>query len=577
MQSRLGGQIEEERGAAGSRLIGATLWLAPVAVLLLTGAFIAILVEFDADPDYPYLLNALGLLELRTPALVYHPGTPVQIVGGAIIGVVWLLRLPFAGLALPRHDVLLHPELYLRCIAAGFAVFNAAAIHYLGSRIHQATRSVLPALVAQFSILLSFPVALSFPRATPEPFLIGLTALLCAVLVAPLFARESFRESYRHSVLLGAIVGACVAAKFTAAPLCLAVLFLRERRMQLAAGAAAVAAFFVCTLPAMPHYRLMAIWVRDLLTHTGQYGTGDAGIPSAGEWLANLESLVRPGLGLLLTLAGCGVFLAWRVVEHFSEKWSPVLREKMRPFKESRVSFPDRSDLGRLFLIAALIIVAGIVAVAKHPGARYLVPLCAIAALANAGLVEAARHIKLRFRTAPLAAIGLAFAAASANAVSLTVDWLEGSNAIIRSNLALIRTAQASGCFLVPYYDANIQEFKEMFGVGWASRFYRDDLLHLYPDSLSYDPFSVPGRFWSFAGLVPSDDALAEIAAHPCTDLVGSAAIFGDNIGLSPSVLELIGQTEPRPPYYDHLPIAIHRLKLPPGANWNDITRAKPN
>jgi hypothetical protein len=576
MQSRLGVQIVDERGTAGSRLVGLTLWLAPLAVLLLTGAFIGLLVEFDADPDYPYLLNALGLLELRTPSLIYHPGTPAQIVGGAIIGLVWLMRLPFAGLALPRHDVLLHPELYLRCIAAGFAVFNAAAIHHLGLRIYQATRNVLPATVAQFSIVLSFPVALSLPRVTPEPMLVGLTALLCAVLVAPLFSRGSFRESYRHSILLGAIIGACVAAKFTAAPLCLAVLFPRERRMQLAAAAAAVAAFFVCTLPAMPHYRLMATWVRDLLTHTGQYGTGEAGIPTAGEWLANLESLLRPGLGLLLTLAGCAAFLAYRAWQHFPEKWSPVFRQKMRPLKKSRLSFPDRSDLGRLFLIAALIIVAGIIAVAKHPGARYLVPLCAVAALANAGLVEAARHIKLRIRVAPLAAIGLAFAAASANAVSLTVDWLQGSNAIVRSNLALIRVAQASGCFLVPYYDANIQEFKEMFGVGWASRFYRDDLFALYPDSLSYDPFSVPGRFWSFAGSVPPDDALAEIAAHPCTDLIGSSAIFGDNIGISPSALELIGRTEPRPRYYDHLPIAIHRLKLPPGAKWSDIARAKP-
>jgi hypothetical protein len=552
MESRLRG----DRGVSGSRLIRATLLIAPLAVLVLTAASIGALVEFDADPDYPYLLNALGLLELRTPDLYFHPGTPVQILGGVIIGLVWLVRLPFAGLALPRYDVLAHPELYLRCIAAGFALFNAAAIHYLGSRIYAATRDILCAAVAQFSILLSFPVVLSFPRVTPEPLLVGLTALLCAVLVAPLFGRDSFRENYRHAILLGALVGASVAAKFTAAPLCLAVLFLRERRMQLAAAAAAVAAFFVCTLPAMPHYRLMATWVRDLLTHTGQYGGGEAGIPAAGEWLANLELLLRPGLGLLMTLAGCAAFLARRAL--------------------SRVPFPDRSDLGRLFLVAALIIVAGFVAVAKHPGARYLVPLCAVAALANAGLIEAAREFKLRIRSAPFAAMGLAFAAASANAVGLTVDWLQGSNGIIRSNQAIVERARASGCFVVPYYDANIPEFKEIFGVAWASRFYREDLLRLYPGWLFYDPFSAPGGFVSFTGPVAADAALAEVAAHPCTDLVGSSAIFGDNIGISPSALELIERTEPRPRYYDHLPIAVHRLKLPPGAKWSDIARAKP-
>jgi hypothetical protein len=85
-------------------------------MLLLSILFVVLSGYFDADPDYAYLLNCLNILHFQSSGHADHPVTPVQLLGGVVIGVVWLVRWVTQGQLPLDEDVLRHPEAYLNCI-----------------------------------------------------------------------------------------------------------------------------------------------------------------------------------------------------------------------------------------------------------------------------------------------------------------------------------------------------------------------------------------------------------------------------------------------------------------------------
>jgi len=483
----------------------------PLLVIVFTITFHELLEYFSDDPDYAYLFNGLNLIQFHRSEFTEHPGTTLQIFSGFIIGSVWLFRAPFQGLPTLQDDVLLHPELYLYAINLAMAIIGAGAIFFLGWRIRAYSRSIAAGMVAQVSMFVSVPVlTLGIARVAPEVFLIVLTVLLAAVLVPAVFSPSS-PQTFRFGAQVGTIIGACLATKMTAAPLVLTVLYLRDRKAQIAAILGVLIFGVVFTLPAASHYRRMMKSFFAYATHIGPNGTGPVGSLPLAELWANLSTLFGVAPEMFVTVALCGLLsLRYAVIAQL--------------------------DKTRLFMIAALVVCVQLAMVAMQPRAHYLVPAVAIMSLANGGIAAIVMTERSWRRGigallgAVLLALGLRHAAGE------TSRWLAVERAQRQDNLGFARAAAAAhpGCVHVYYYDAPTIEYKLLFGDGWAGGRYSQRLTELYPNYVAYGVLNpIDGDQW--------------LAEKKCVYFIGSPLErFEHNdfgLGISPDYLEMVSRT----------------------------------
>jgi hypothetical protein len=226
----------------------------------------------DYDPEYMYLLNALNLVELEAPAHYDHPGTPLQLVGAAVI---WILhRLTGTPAATFRGAVLGDPEFFLTGIAVALLGAFALATAVLGWTALRATRSLGWAVGAQLAPFLLLATLRTLGRVTPEAALLPVATALAAATLATLTRADSPRHA-RDPLLLGALAGLGVATKVTFLPVTLVALAaVRGVRPRLLMAAAALATFGLATLPVLRHAGAALRWFTSVALRAGVYGEG---------------------------------------------------------------------------------------------------------------------------------------------------------------------------------------------------------------------------------------------------------------------------------------------------------------
>jgi hypothetical protein len=490
----------------------------PFVMLIVPIAFAVLDGNFGADPDHAYLLNGLNILHFDSPGHADHPGTPLQILGGVVIGATWLARWIAQGQVPLDEDVLRHPEMYLTCINAVLTLLTAAALAFFGRQLRLWTGSFAAAIVGQITLLMSLPVLISLPRVTPESLLISLTIVL-AGLLAPAITQPSFPwQRIQYPLLIGATLGACLATKITALPLVLAVALLRGARMQFVALIATVATSIVLTLPVAALYGSFFRWVLALATHSGNYGEGSVGLPSLSEFFGHLNLLFVSFPDAFVSVAICAVMLLWR----------------------QNNANPDRRPQARFFAVCAFLISIQVATVSKHYALRYALPVAAIIALANAGAVYVAAASQGAKRVGFAAAVLVLIGLGGGHAGLAASDWYGTSYAIAREQRSLITKAASGGCTFVPYYGASPKEFNLYFGNRLAKGRYARHLAAIYPDFLTYNG----KQFEDFVEVLTPAEAARRLSAKPCVYIFGSPIERFTGFGISASEVIPIARSE---------------------------------
>ncbi|CAA7620342.1 conserved membrane hypothetical protein [Magnetospirillum sp. LM-5] len=335
------------------RLASPILWPLPLAFAALLSVMLWVSLPlwqvFNLDPDYYYLLNGLRMVEGLAPTDLSHPGTPVQ----AIIAAVLRLMHPGEGSAAIVDQVLKDPERHLIVATLAFYPFVALALVSLGAAVLAATGSRTAALVAQSSPFLSAIIAKFGLHAKPEPLIIAAAAALAALGFA---AVRTERPGDRMAGLFGLVMGFGIACKLQFAALGLLPLFLLPaRQLFVVYPLATIAAFFVFVSPALPSADLFFdLWGR-ILTHSGAYGTGEAGI-------VNPTKLPR---AILKLFSGKWLFTLVIVV---------ALALLVFYFRLRRRGLLGRDRMARLAAGLVLAQVATVVMIAKQPASHYMIP-----------------------------------------------------------------------------------------------------------------------------------------------------------------------------------------------------------
>jgi hypothetical protein len=452
-----------------------------------------------ADPEYPYLLNALSVLTLQSPGHVDHPGTTLQV---GLAGVVLLRHA--AGCALGEQcvtlpvDVLTEPEKYLRAANMVLLVLMGLVVYGSGVFVRQQTGAVLPAVMLQ-GMLFTFPiVTYSLGRVSPEPVMTMVALLYLAPFLAAALRRAAGREWGERemewmAVGTGVLLAVGVVTKITFIPLAVMALALPGWRLRGRHAAAAIASAVVLLAPVWEKIPMIARWVSVLLSRSGQYGSGEAGLPTGAKLAENAAMLFdkEPMYWVWLAAAAAAGWAA-----------KAVRRE-------------------------ALLAVAGAVVMllltVKHPHQRYLLPGMALLTF-TAALLAA----YWRTKRAAVAVMGVLGLLALGSLQKGMEGWIGLQMGYAGSVERFKGMAGSEGkeCTVYHYYGSSDPVGVLQFGDAFSEAKHRGLLEALYPGFRFYNFFT--GRFEDFEGRDHTPEVAAKVAKGGCVLLQGQGEPSGN-------------------------------------------------
>lgn len=451
----------------------------------------------NIDPTYAYLLNSLLIASGKGAQHSDHPGTTVQLVGAATIRVVHAV----SGRAALPDDVLRRPEAYLGAMHQVLVGILVATLLFGGAAIARTTGSLTAALLFQLTPFLAVRPFLDLRLVKAEPLLIPLVLAFGAVLVIESLAPAG--PSARARVIaLGVLAGAAMATKVTAAPLLVLPFALaRSWRQRLLYPAAAAGTFAAITIPAMAAPGRLFRFLFKFATHTGAYGSGDAGFITPDLFVERSERLT---LALVTSewafVALLAVALALAAV--------PFLRRRLPP-----AGTPERGAWRLLALLVA-VQVASVLMVTKSPMVplRYLTPVFGMLGVEVVLVRELMRWAGIlpgRLRSLAAAA-ALALGAAALIVSGFTVargDLVRTRERALRAQERAIAGASARGCRVAHGTLSSSPERALFFANGFAGGTFAAALDRVYPGALLYH--ARKRSLASFSRSLPASEALA--------------------------------------------------------------------
>lgn len=452
---------------------------------------------FNLDPDYYYLTNGLMLVEGLAPTDMGHPGTPVHV----FFAVIYRLMHVGEPTGAIVDAVLRDPERHLRVVTWVMYPLIGLSLVALGHAFRSATGRLAPGLLAQGAPFLSMIIPKFGLHPKPEAFLIIAVAL---VLIAALRIVKAETLTDRHVGWLGLALGFGIACKIQFAALGLMGLFILDRRrLFLVLPLTTVAGFLIFFSPALPSLDIFLGWWTKVLTHSGAYGTGDAGVVQSGRYgkavIALFGSKIIFTIGVALSLFALAGYVRLR---------------------RRGLIATDRLAGLLAGLVAAQVLT--ILAVAKQPAAHYLVPALlltgpslAILFVLSAKVFAPAPHLKA------WSVLGLVLVAVSAQA-----SWKQYAElARWTAETQAFDMGRFKACAKIDYDSASSLPYALQRGDMNSQARYSPKLAEFMPKD-HYTWFINEHAWWSsgFMQWNKPMDMARVIASYPCTVFRGSQA-----------------------------------------------------
>ena len=269
----------------------------------------------NSDPAYAYLLNSLMLTQGFAPAHIDHPGGPLKILGSIVILVTDLFR----GAPPLVLDVIANPEIYAKTIQSVTAGLIVGGFLSIGFFCHRVTGSLVFAVLVQLTPFFSPQMLRLTGRYGPDGFLI-LCGMLLAIMIVLSVRMNKPLKPYWLALGFSLVMGFGGASKFLFLPLGLIPLILIPTlRWKIAYVFGTVGSFFLFTSPMATYYSRMSSWITNLLTHSGQYGSGSTGVIDVSAYTDNITKIFRLEPSLLyvtiITFSLCLFMIAFRITK----------------------------------------------------------------------------------------------------------------------------------------------------------------------------------------------------------------------------------------------------------------------
>ena len=301
------------------------------------------------DPVYAYLMNGLTFaLGSNDIGHTDHPGTPLQIFIALLITIIGWIR----GSNDLAADVLTHPESYLRIISIVLILINCALLWMLGLFAFKNLRNRNLAVAVQLLPLLSFQLINFLPIVACES-VITLLSLAIAACIILYDARE--KGPVRLLIIIALLSALSVSTKISSLSILIVPFFffekIKSRTIYLALSLLFILLFISPVISKLGNF---TGFISKLATHTGKYGSGEAELFNLTIFFQSMKQMLMQEfpftLHLLLLPVG----------------WVVIGRRNIT------------GSLRRLYVAITLATVFQVLAVARHYGFHYLMPVFAL-------------------------------------------------------------------------------------------------------------------------------------------------------------------------------------------------------
>lgn len=280
------------------------------------------------DPAYPYLINSLNLAQFSGygVGLINHPGTTVQELGAVVILISHIFR-PGSGDLVT--DVFEEPEYYLHKIFLTFLFMYFSALFVLGISVLKTIKSLKAALFIQLTPLSFYAedVLFQMTNICVEPLLVISILLLISLIFIYIHKNKLTGNSITYPLIFGLLCGFSLATKISFFPVMFIPLFILNRlKYKGIFLLSTVITFLIFVSPAfsLANTEEFIIWVKDLVTHSGKYGTGSENIVETSYYLENIKIIFTGNLIFSLTY----IIILSLLILQFIDKYKLNIRKE---------------------------------------------------------------------------------------------------------------------------------------------------------------------------------------------------------------------------------------------------------
>lgn len=441
------------------------------------------------EGPYVYIVNGLDIISGKVPSDITHPGTPIELVSGAVTGLFNI------GRSTPDlvTRVFKNPEYYLHLVFAFLTMLSFVTSWLLGWYVFHKTGDKTAAVLSQLPSLY-FLVLRCYPSTQPvipivayvgsETLLISVVNLFNICLLMNFFAATTRAEAV-SSLWWGLVCGLGMAEKLIFIPLLAVPLVVISWKNKAIFICGVAASFVLWTLPIISRYPVIWSMITDYSSQMGGGHPQDAGMMEAFKrFYSILKDLVVPHweIGLILCAALLGSL--WQLVKGHTKKLSFYL----------------------LVLSAGILMQFAVIT--KHPGPQYLAPALGLCGglLVLFFLQGISRNIWGRRLT------GVFIIVFTLAGVWRAVDYRSRLAQLTRDIISFNEAVHAKyrGFTFLPFYRASGQAYALYWGDSWhGDPRWRDEMARLYPDTCFFNRGGGTNRIVSFGGRILSNDLLS--------------------------------------------------------------------
>jgi hypothetical protein len=243
--------------------------------------------------------------------------------------------------------------------------------------------------------------------------------------------------------------------------------------------------FVVFTLPIIRQYRRLFQWIKDLLIHSGRYGSGESNVIESAKILSRIRNLfdLEPAFFIALAIGVATLLIVLFIanIKRFSVARTPLL------------------------ILCGLLMaqILQMLVIAKDPATHYLVPALALlpvtllASFRLLGQVELFHNTtKVRWLYLAVPVLALILASKTSGETQTLINRLAAQR---DRQLAVYNIVQKEykEDIVITYFRASSPQYALSFGNGWANRSFANNLNRLYPDAYSWDIWSAKFHQWN--------------------------------------------------------------------------------
>ena len=431
------------------------------------------------DPEYAYLFNGALMANLK-PEIYYvdHPGTPLVCLIAVVIRVVHVFR---AGEDM-LTDFIKNPEIYLGATLHTLEFLSSAVLFLLGLFVYKKTRNIVLAMFLQLIPFAHFLGLETQARLIPEVMMVIVICFWTALILHMNYDREIAVHPQRYSIAFGVLFGFSLALKLTMLPfVVIPLIILSGWKSKLLFVPAAIISFCVFAFPILFKYRTFYTWIKNIVTHTGAYGSGDKGIAHWSEFTGHLKLQLGNTPWLLISL----VLLSGVLIMYFVIRKQGIQRDPLK---------------ARLGVAAILVVVIQYLITAKHFAFHYMLPsmLLTIPMVVLAGgiLVQMfPSHLKSLQLIAIMGILGIYLLAHSIQILKQDLPLREARRKNMMESYLKFKENRSHGPLIVgaSYYGCSAVEYALTFGIqvcGKYSPYMYKKVNKIYPSTYIYHPWS---------------------------------------------------------------------------------------